>query len=395
MFDFIVVGKGLIGSAATRYLSQISGNVAVIGPDEPQNWQTHNGVFGSHYDQGRITRILDSDPVWARLAKNAIAQYRTIEAQSGISFYQVTGGLQAGPLVGQVGEELAQTEIVGKQFEAEFETYPPGQLKQASPFFEFPHDTGGLLERGVAGYINPRSLIKAQLAIAVQNGATIIPKTVASINTRNGSVRVTTVQGDNYAAQKVLIAAGAYTNSLLHSPLDLILKPRTILMARLPQVKVKLLANLPTLIYWLPSHPTLTEIYMLPPIQYPDGNYYIKIGGGLKHLQEASSYTELRRWFQSDGSNVEADALKEVLLSLLPQLNALSFQAKPCVTTYTSTHRPYIDTIEAGRIFVATGGCGASAKSSNEIGRLAASLVEHNSWVCSDFDAADFKLSST
>ncbi len=35
MFDYLVIGKGLIGSVAARYLSQESNKVALIGSDEP------------------------------------------------------------------------------------------------------------------------------------------------------------------------------------------------------------------------------------------------------------------------------------------------------------------------------------------------------------------------
>ena len=35
MFDYIVIGKGLMGSAAARYLSQSGAKVGIIGPDEP------------------------------------------------------------------------------------------------------------------------------------------------------------------------------------------------------------------------------------------------------------------------------------------------------------------------------------------------------------------------
>ena len=59
MFDYIVIGKGLIGSAAGRYLSATGTKVALIGPHEPENWPAHQGVFASHYDQGRLTRVLE------------------------------------------------------------------------------------------------------------------------------------------------------------------------------------------------------------------------------------------------------------------------------------------------------------------------------------------------
>ena len=57
------------------------------GPDEPPDRAAHAGVFGSHYDEGRITRILDSDRIWALLAQRSMARYRDLERQSGIAYY--------------------------------------------------------------------------------------------------------------------------------------------------------------------------------------------------------------------------------------------------------------------------------------------------------------------
>ncbi|MCB0224988.1 MAG: FAD-binding oxidoreductase [Anaerolineae bacterium] len=390
MFDAIVIGQGLMGSAATRYLSEHSPNVAVIGPTEPDDWATHRGVFASHYDQGRITRILDADPVWALLAKRSIEQYRHIEAGSGISFYHPCGGLQ----VAANADHIDQLARVGQQLEADLQTYRGSALVEACPYFSFPEDTAGVLEGGGAGYINPRSLAAAQLKIAQQQGASIIRETVISVKSNKAGVIVTTAEAHTYQAHKVLIAAGAYTNMLVDPPLDLALKPRTILLAELPPSETARLAPMLTLIYKLKDNSDLSSIYMLPPIEYPDKKTYIKIGGDLRDEPAARSFDELRAWFNSGGSRAEAEALKTVLLDLIPDLTATTFLHKPCVTTYTPHRHPFIDTLETGRIFVAAGGCGSSAKSSNEIGRLAAVLLLQNSWGDEALAADDFKVKS-
>ncbi|MEM1281723.1 MAG: FAD-dependent oxidoreductase, partial [Cyanobacteria bacterium P01_H01_bin.152] len=48
-YDYIVVGRGLMGAAAARHLSSWGHRVALIGPDEPPNRKTHPGIFASHY----------------------------------------------------------------------------------------------------------------------------------------------------------------------------------------------------------------------------------------------------------------------------------------------------------------------------------------------------------
>ena len=72
MHRVVVIGCGLFGSAATRYLAEQTDGILCVGPDEPQDKRAHEGVFGSHYDEGRMTRIVDPSIEWAVSAKNSI-----------------------------------------------------------------------------------------------------------------------------------------------------------------------------------------------------------------------------------------------------------------------------------------------------------------------------------
>jgi glycine/D-amino acid oxidase-like deaminating enzyme len=86
-FEVAIIGAGLFGSAVARHLSNSIDGVALIGPAEPQDPRTHQGVFASHYDASRLVRIVDPDHLWATLAKRSIARFRDIERLSGIDFY--------------------------------------------------------------------------------------------------------------------------------------------------------------------------------------------------------------------------------------------------------------------------------------------------------------------
>ena len=246
MFDIIVIGAGLIGSAAIRTLSQSNQNVAIIGPAEPEEWANHDGVFASHYDQGRITRVLANDRVWAILAQRSIEQYRLIEQKSGIRFHYPVGGWQ----VGHPAEDfISKTEAVGRELGRAFETYEPDRLAEAEPLFTFPTGLIGVREAAPAGYINPRSLVQAQLTIAAQQGATIIREMIAGVDRRNGFIELKGSAGQTYQARKILLGTGAFTNMLLARPLKLIPKARTILLAELPPAEIERLRDMPTLIY--------------------------------------------------------------------------------------------------------------------------------------------------
>lgn len=136
-FRFIVVGRGMMGAAAARHLAGQTDGIAVIGPDEPEDRASHQGVFGSHYDEGRITRTIDPDADWARLANRSISRYEEIERDSGIQFYAPVGCLVAGPKRGgdngYVGDVVDAAERLGVQTDI----LDDAGLKTKFPFFSF------------------------------------------------------------------------------------------------------------------------------------------------------------------------------------------------------------------------------------------------------------------
>jgi glycine/D-amino acid oxidase-like deaminating enzyme len=109
-FDVVVLGRGLIGSAIGKYLKLESRSlsVAVIGPDERQKQPTTDShtshttkVYGAHYDEGRMTRLVDANPTWSYLAQESYKKYKDIESISGITFFEQRGFLGVGEAFGE------------------------------------------------------------------------------------------------------------------------------------------------------------------------------------------------------------------------------------------------------------------------------------------------------
>ena len=375
MYDIIVVGNGLIGTAATRYLSQSDRTVTLLGAGEPKDWHSHEGVFASHYDQGRITRMLDDDPVWGLLGKEAMAQYATIAEKSGIAFHVPSGGVT----VEYELEKSKRIQKLAEKFETPYEIHNGDELKTAYPYFYFPDDVFAYSEFGDAGHINPRKLVQAQHTIALEQGAQHIPETVNRLEINPNSVTVYTREGNEYQAKQVVLATGAFTNFLLENALDWQLRARTILLGEVDAETRKRLQNMPTFIYTYHSElvpdSDLTAIYGTPPIQYSDGKYYIKIGVDEQPPNLLHTFDDVQTWFQQGGSQLEADQLRHILTNMLPDVNFVSFRHKPCVTTYTPTDYPYVGSVHGEQVFVAAGGCGRSAKSSDALGRIIADRV--------------------
>ncbi len=392
IYDVAVIGNGMIGAAASRYLSAVGLRVAAIGPGEPEEWKSHQGVFASHYDQGRITRIIDPDPIWGVLGKRSLAAYAALEEESGIHFHGAAGCLRVSPDPTAANDTFYQAEMVGQEENAIYTVEHTDEgLNEIFPFLHFPNGATALWERGSAGYVNPRQLVAAQLTAAVQHGATLIQETVLAMTSKPQAVAITTDQGQEILAEKVLVSAGAYSSWLLPQPLVYQRKAVTVLLAELAPDEAERLRALPSIIYRLQGHPVLASIYSLPPLRYPDGNIYLKIGGTLHTPNLLTTAAAIGDWFHGEGNPLEFDALREVLFALLPNLQVRSVQSRPCVVTYTDHGYPYIGHA-SDRIYVATGGCGSAAKSSNEIGRIGALLVEHEGTWRYDLPAEHFQI---
>lgn len=371
MFDTIVIGKGMMGAAAARHLAISGASVALIGPDEPRDWATHPGVFSSHYDNGRITRTIDSDRDWARLARRSIERYHGIESRSGISFYTEVGCLIAGA---EGGAYLGNVDAAAKALGVTASPLDKPGLQSRFPYFSFRDDESAIFEAGDAGHVNPRALVAAQTVCAAMAGASIISREVTGLAEVADGVIVTTDDGATYTAQKVLVATGGFALSdrLLRRRPAMQVMARTVLFAEVAAADTERLSAMPSLIR---NGPTEAEsFYLLPPIRYPDGKTYLKIGGDPDDLMLRDE-GEIRSWFRSGGRGRAAAHLARHLADILPDVAPASTSSAPCVVSLTQTGYPYIGYVESDRVALLTGGNGMAAKSCDEIGRLGASLI--------------------
>ena len=367
-FDTIVVGKGMLGAAAARYLAADGASVALVGPDEPSDFRTHSGVFASHYDSGRITRTIDKDPDWALLARRSIARYREIEARSGIAFFNEVGCLIASPAT---SDFMARTRAASREVGADAADLDAEALRDEFPSLRFPPGYVGLHEVRGAGTIDARMLVRAQTHLAEAAGARVVTAVVAAVHDRGSHAEIVTQRGDLIRGANVLVATGAFSIDpmLLPRPLDLRVRPRTVLFADLGPEDADRYADMSSVIRTGRSEQE--SFYVLPPVRYPDGTLRIKIGGDpVHHVLDRTAW--IADWYRTDGSPEGAAHLRRHLEALLPDLRPVAWGTKPCVTTYTRSGHPYIGPAGSERVIALTGGNGQAAKSSDEIGRLGA-----------------------
>ncbi|MFT5142079.1 MAG: sarcosine oxidase [Rhodothermales bacterium] len=370
--DVLVIGAGLMGSAAARHCADAGASVILIGPDEPPDLRNHTGVFASHYDEGRITRTLDRSAVWGELARRSMERYAALEDRTGIDFHESRGFLRVDPPGSPAPDDVGKVE---KELKASYQTLSPGELKAQLPDFDFPEGYTGMLERGLAGVINPRRLLEAQHEALRLAGGRVIRHVVHRLDRDGGAFAVRVPEG-TIRAERLIVATGAVTGLRPLTPerVPLRVAVETVWLARVTEgeaARMTASPPLPGLWYEMDWHATIPHIYFLPPIRYPDGHWYLKIGGDADPGVPLENMEDVRRFFAAGGTATRAVELREIIHRLLPRLSLDQGMAMPCILCYTAHGRPYIHQFPDGTV-VAAGGNGSAAKSSDEIGRLAA-----------------------
>ena len=390
-FDVAVVGRGLCGAAAARHLAKAGVRVALVGPLEQA--ARSKGVFGAHHDEGRITRKTDPDDVWALLAVRSIDRYDEIKRESGgVQFYEEVGHLAVAPRDSDtVRERVGNARALDVQCERM--QSESTAFKENFPYLDIPPQYDGVYERAESGFVSARELVQAQALAAQAHGASLVEEEVVGVHRdQEGGGFVVQTPSHSLRSQKILVAVGASSNrgNLLPGgpngeQVRLALSTRTAQTVHfvLNSHDEHRLRNMPSIIY-KDDH---CWAYLLPPIKYPDGSVRLKLGGALmrgaqatsEHLEpgkrELVTHDDIVAWYKSGGEATAAEEMAALLNQLIPGLQPLGQINDSCATTHTPTGRPFVGAIGSDGLFVCTGGNGLAAKSSDEIGRLAALCV--------------------
>jgi sarcosine oxidase len=389
-FDVAVIGLGLIGSAALRYLATSGLRCVGIGPEEPLQFATHTGGFASHYDSGRITRMLDTNLSWARLAQRSIAAYGDIEEMSGLRFHRPTGlvySTRSSDEVAALRNTMRQLDIACTVDRAQG-SFPDLRLG-LGPWEAF-------VEPAPAGHLDPRVMRLAQLTIGQKQGAEIIRQTARSTQAIDAIVggrsgwRIQLDDGDKCEAERVLVAAGPHTDEFIapwgHLAFDV--RNETIVTAVLDLDEQARLAGLPAVIADVDDEST-DNVYLVPPTTYPDGTVRIKLGAELVTRRNLPTAVDRRSWMRSDEHLQQMPHLRRLLESLVPGIQSTNWATKPCLIPETPSTLPYVDHLEDGLV-VAAGCNGFAGKSADAIGALAAELLREGKWTDTELHQSDF-----
>ena len=209
-FDVAVVGMGALGSAAAYHLARKGAKVVAFEQFELGH------VRGASHDTSRIIRTSYGAPEYVRLAKSAYRDWADFEQVAGEQFVSVTGGVIFIPTPGP----YSATDFT-QSLDAEtvpFELMDPDEVRARWPQFALPGNVETVYTPDSGMVHASRSVAALQMQARV-HGAVIRDRTAVERLTPEGSgVVVHTSRGD-VRAGKVVVAADAWTNTLL-DPLD-------------------------------------------------------------------------------------------------------------------------------------------------------------------------------
>jgi sarcosine oxidase len=205
-FDVVVVGLGVMGSAAVHELAERGQRALGIERFAPGHDR------GSSHGSTRLIRLgYFEHPSYVPLLRRAYELWRVLEQASGRKLLHVTGIAEIGPPDGV----LVQGTLASARLHAlPHELLTAAELARRIPAFRLPPHYVGVLQPD-GGFLEAEPAIHTFLTFAKNAGAEIrINERVHAIEPRADGVRIITDRG-SIDSGTVIITAGPWTKSLL------------------------------------------------------------------------------------------------------------------------------------------------------------------------------------
>lgn len=199
--DAIVVGGGIMGTAAAWQLTRRGWAVVLLEQFEPEHTR------GSSHGGSRIFRLAYPDPFWIELARTARDSWRELEQDSGAAILVETGSVDHGAVA---GVEAVRSSLDGAS--VPYEMLDPAAAAERWPGMQF---DGAVLQQADGGRIEAAVALRTFVAQAERRGARMqwnAPARALEVGTDR--VRVVT-DAETYDAAVVVVAAGAWVGELL------------------------------------------------------------------------------------------------------------------------------------------------------------------------------------
>ena len=249
MYDVVIVGAGVMGSATAYWLSRAGKRVALLEQFSPAH------VRASSADESRTIRYqYRGQAAYTRMVAGAVELWKEFDGRSGTNYYRETGTLTL-----QTRPDFEPL-LDGYQGLCDL-GYRPRWLDADDVRREFPQfanvDSGYIME-GVGGYIAAGPATRALAEAAAEHGADVCTGAeVVELNESGGRVTsVETSDGRTFEGEVVVFTAGPWTARLL------------------PQLPVRVQPTAARLHYLRPADPASYESPRLTPFSVMDTQFY-------------------------------------------------------------------------------------------------------------------------
>jgi sarcosine oxidase len=211
-YEYIVLGLGGFGSAATYWLARRAGT-EVLGLEQFELGH----VRGESQDHSRIIRLSYHTSGYVELAKFAYRAWHELERDSGEQLLLRTGGLDLGPRKSAISLDAYSDSMDAA--EVRYERLDAGEIMRRWPQWRLADDVHGLFQ-DQSGIAMAARANAAHVRMARQHGAKLLERAlVQDIRPNGGEIEVRTAEA-TYRCRRLVITAGAWSNRAL-SPLGL------------------------------------------------------------------------------------------------------------------------------------------------------------------------------
>ncbi|KAG6619979.1 Sarcosine oxidase [Phytophthora cinnamomi] len=369
VYDVVVVGAGLMGSAAAYYAAKEGKRVLLL-----EQFELLHGK-GSSHGSSRIFRVAYPNDIYTDLCLTSLELWRTIEKEADVELIRMTGALD---FASERVEELVDLEKALEKYKVPFETLTGSQVNDRFPGFSLP-DSSHAVFNSAAGVLNPTLAMATMQNLAKKLGADIREHSpvmsVVGKQQADGTVLavVTLVDGTEVHGHQCIVTAGAWTNKVLKR-------------SEADNVKLQPIATFGT--YWRCKQELYTTDKFPVFIKYGNPEIY-----GLPMMNPEEGVKICRH----DGPDVDPDTREGVVQPAAAQEHLRSFVAEnfshvdssapshvdDCMYTMTPDANFVIDLLDvpcsggsaAKQIVVGAGFSGHGAKMTPVIGQMLADLA--------------------